>query len=359
MARSADVCWIWIPKMKIRVGLLVGYNGRRYHGLQLNKALDTIEKAISECLFETGAISEANARDPSKIHFKSSSRTDKGVHAALNMVSVKIEAEVSEELVSALRTLLAQRDIHLYTIMRLTKSTVPSRQAESRIYGYVVPTFFLQRGDICSEAESLREEDMKREKEGIWRRYPQEVVDSVVGYRAPREDVDAFSAILQRYVGTKDFHNFTNLRNTKGTNRYIKHVSVSGTYVCDDVEYVRVSICGQSFLLHQIRKMVFFAVLLCKYSRDDVGPRFEMVFSKDVVHVPKSPAEYLFLDRPVFNKLRRNGGVTEDIGVDEEKREEYKRNVIYPQIHQRENLVGFFAGLDSVRFHKNDMLFLN
>lgn len=345
--------------MKIRVGLMVGYNGSGYHGLQLNKTLNTIEKAMAECLYEADAISKRNAEDPSKIHFKSSSRTDKGVHAALNMVSVKIEVGITEELTSRLRELLVRRGIHLYGIVRLTKGTVPSRQAESRVYEYIVPTFFLEQGNLSTEVELLRSEDMKEGKSEIRRTYSEEMVSEVLGYRASQEDVHAFRCILEKYVGTKNFHNFTKLSNDKGCNRYIKAVNVSEAYVYDEVEYVRVSISGQSFLLHQIRKMMFFGILLCKYCRDNVDSKFERAFSGQSMHIPKSPAEYLLLDKPVFSRLRRGDGTAEDISVDEERRNEYKRNVIYPQIHQRGNLVAFFASLDSVRFHRENMLFLD
>ncbi|AFN82851.1 pseudouridine synthase 2 [Encephalitozoon romaleae SJ-2008] len=344
--------------MKIRAGLLVGYDGSRYHGLQFNKELDTIEKRVVECLLQVEAISERNADDPKKIHIKSSSRTDKGVHAALNLISVKIEICITSELVSRLRTLLAKEGIHLYNIVRLTKSTVPSRQAISRTYEYIVPTFFLTKGDLTEEAEALKQKDGEHRIRDTKRDYPENIVESVVGHKSSEDDIKAFGSILQKYIGTKDFHNFTKLNNEKGSKRYIKSITVTDPYVSEGVEYVRISITGQSFLLHQIRKMVLFAVLLCKYSRSSVDPKFNMVFSKQNVHVPKGPSGYLLLDKPVFHKLRRGEGSTEDIGVSDSHREEYKRNVIYPRIHQRKNLIGFFACLDSVRFHKENIGFI-
>lgn len=345
--------------MKIRAGLLVGYDGSGCHGLQFNNDLDTIERRVVRCLLAAGAISERNADDPRKIHIKSSSRTDKGVHAALNLVSVKIELAITPELVSSLRGLLREEGIHLYSIIRLTKSVVPSKQAISRAYEYVVPTFFLMQGNLSQEVELQRQEDQACKRSGVKRDYPDAVLDSVVGYTSPKDDVKAFSDILQKYIGTKDFRNFTKLSNEKGSRRYIKSIAVSAPYVCDGVEYVRVSIAGQSFLLHQIRKMVFFAVLLCRYYRDRAGPKFDMVFGPQSIHVPKSPSEYLLLDKPTFHKLRRGDGTLEDIQVDDADREDYKTNVIYPRIHQRKNLVGFFAALDSARFHRENIAFMD
>ncbi|KMV66292.1 pseudouridine synthase [Encephalitozoon cuniculi EcunIII-L] len=345
--------------MKIRVGLLVGYDGSRYHGLQFNKDLDTVEKKIVECLLRMDAISERNAGDPRKIHIKSSSRTDKGVHAALNLVSVKIELGVSPELVSGLRELLSKEGIHLYDIVRLTKSIVPSKQAISRTYEYIVPTYFLAEGDFSREVEVLSQGDEECRGDRIGRVYPESMIDSVVGYTSSEDDTRVFSTILQKYVGTKDFHNFTKLNNEKGSTRYIKSIIVSDAYTDNGVEYVKISITGQSFLLHQIRKMVLFAVLLCRYSRNAVDSKFDMVFSRHNIHVPKGPSEYLLLDKPIFHKLRRGDGTTEHIGVSDSDREEYKRSTIYPKIHERKNLTSFFACMDSVRFHRENIVFID
>jgi tRNA pseudouridine38-40 synthase len=346
------------PSMKIRVGLLVGYNGRRYHGLQLNSDLDTIEKAISSCLAEAGAISKANAADPSKIHIKSASRTDKGVHAVLNLVSMKIQVGLSEELTERLKELLGERDIHLYKIVRLTKRNIPSKQTESRIYEYIVPVYFLRESSYAEEIGELRKRDAAAAKLGIRRTYSDEMLADILGYRAPAGDVSLFREILQRYVGTKSFHNFTSLGNVKGTRRYIRSVALSDTYVVDDVEYVRIMLHGQSFLLHQIRKMVLFALLLCRYSRKDIDSKFALAFSREAMHIPKSPAEYLFLDRPIFSALRRNE-TREEIEIDEDARMEYKEKTIYPIVHDRRNLSSFLASMDAVRFHSSNMRFLS
>jgi tRNA pseudouridine38-40 synthase len=344
--------------MKIRAGLLVGYSGRGYHGLQLNNGLNTIEKAISECLAEAGAISKANAADPSKIHMKSASRTDKGVHAVLNLVSMKIQVEASNELAGRMRELLKQRGVHLYKIMRLTKRNIPSKQAESRVYEYVVPVYFLKESSYGEEVEELRRRDAEAVKLGVRRTYPDDALKDIFGHRASAEDIALFGETLQRYVGTKNFHNFTNLANAKGTRRYIKSVTVSDPYVFDGVEYTRVTFHGQSFLLHQIRKMVFFALLLCRYSRRDIEAKFARAFCSEAMHIPKSPAEYLFLDRPIFSALRRDKGL-EAIEVDERSRTAYKEDVIYPIVHDRSNLFSFLFSLDAVRFHSSNMLFLS
>ncbi|KAM0671982.1 tRNA pseudouridine synthase 1 [Ordospora colligata] len=344
--------------MKIRVGLLVGYNGSAYHGLQLNNDLHTIEKTIAQSLLKTGAITQQNAEDPRKIHMKSSSRTDKGVHAAFNLVSAKISVPITPEFVNSLRDALLQESIHLYDIVRLPKSIIPSKQADSRIYEYVVPTFFLMQSSFSQEVHEMQKSDILKEKFGVWRDYPESLVDQIVGYTSLKEDIQVFNEILQKYLGTQDFHNFTKQNTDKGTKRYIRSIVVSDPYTSDGIEYVKLEITGQSFLLHQIRKMVFFAMLLCRYQRNNIDIKFSMAFSNQSIHVPKSPSQYLLLDKPIFHRLRKGSSI-ECIEVDESQREEYKKTVIYPEIYKRKNLIGFFASLDSVRFHRENMVFLD
>lgn len=88
-------------RKKRRVAMVVGYVGSRYYGLQKAEgtpdgapAVETIEAALERALFEAGYIKESNFGDLDKIGWARCSRTDKGVHAARNVVSAKIELPV-------------------------------------------------------------------------------------------------------------------------------------------------------------------------------------------------------------------------------------------------------------------------
>lgn len=348
--------------MKFKAGLLVGYNGEGYSGLQLNKDLNTIEKAIGDCLTKAGAISEANSKDYSKIHICSSSRTDKGVHAVVNLVVAKIQREIDDSFRETLRDLLNERGIHLYRILRVTKSFVPSKQTAYRTYEYVIPTYFLQEGDFEKEVEQSKERLFAKESSAQTRRlkipdYINEDLEEIIGYRAPSRDLEIFNQIASGFVGTHFFHNYTVSSNPKGKQRYIQRLEITPPYVVDDVEYIRVTLDGQSFLLHQIRKMTYFALLLTKYKRSDYSSIFESSFSPDRLHIPKGPSEYLLLDRPHFMDVKDKGKMVDELGVDEDERLSFKEGIV-KLIHRKENLFRFLACLDSTRWYNSEMPYL-
>lgn len=61
-----------------------------------------------------------------------------------------------------------------------------------------------------------------------------------------------------RYLGTKNYHNLTRGKTASdaSSKRFIREITASEPFLVDGVEFVRVLLHGQSFLLYQIRKMV-------------------------------------------------------------------------------------------------------
>lgn len=75
---------------KRRVALFLGYNGLGYTGMQINTPQKTIEQALHNALALSHAVSSQNANDPKKINFARCARTDKGVHALGQCVSLNM-----------------------------------------------------------------------------------------------------------------------------------------------------------------------------------------------------------------------------------------------------------------------------
>lgn len=82
-------------RTKRKVALIFGYIGERYCGLQWNHLPDypTVEEALLKALYEADMISLtnfSNRKVQQLLNFERASRTDKGVHALCNVVSVNV-----------------------------------------------------------------------------------------------------------------------------------------------------------------------------------------------------------------------------------------------------------------------------
>lgn len=140
---------------KKRLAFLIGYNGKNYRGVQIqNKNVEvskwnTVENVLFSALVKLGMITEENSKDPGKVYINRASRTDKGVHALLNIVSIKcllVEADLE-----ILRDLVSKElpdDIQLYAIQRVPITFSAKNNCHGRIYDYILPTFLLRPPDV-------------------------------------------------------------------------------------------------------------------------------------------------------------------------------------------------------------------
>ena len=80
-----------IPRCsKRRYAILVSYCGSGYRGLQINPHAKTIELELATAFFHAGGILDTNVHKLQRIGWSRSARTDKGVHAAMNVVTAKL-----------------------------------------------------------------------------------------------------------------------------------------------------------------------------------------------------------------------------------------------------------------------------
>lgn len=77
---------------------------------------------------------------------------------------------------------------------------------------------------------------------------------------------ERFNGILKRYVGTHNFHNFTTRTKAEdpSARRYIVSFNADDVISIDGMEFVRCEVIGQSFMLHQIRKLIGLAVAVMR-----------------------------------------------------------------------------------------------
>ncbi|CZT06899.1 hypothetical protein WAI453_012843 [Rhynchosporium graminicola] len=126
-------------KPKRKVAVMIGYAGSGYKGMQINGDEKTIERDIFKAFVAAGAISKANADDPKKSSLVRCARTDKGVHAAGNVISLKLIVEEPDIIERINENLPPQ--IRVWGIERTNGSFSCYQTCDSRWYEYLIPTY--------------------------------------------------------------------------------------------------------------------------------------------------------------------------------------------------------------------------
>lgn len=71
----------WPDTRKRKVAVLMGFDGSKFYGSQINLADEThptVEGELWSAMIRAGAVLPSNSNDPRRIGFSSSSRTDRG-----------------------------------------------------------------------------------------------------------------------------------------------------------------------------------------------------------------------------------------------------------------------------------------
>ncbi|KAI0182557.1 tRNA pseudouridine synthase A [Xylaria flabelliformis] len=445
------------PKRKVAV--MIGYSGTGYHGLQINHNLKTIEGDLFGAFVAAKAISKANADDPRKSSFVRCARTDKGVHAAGNMVSLKLIIE-DPDIVQKINENLPPQ-IRVWGIQRTNNAFSCYISCDSRWYEYLMPSYcllpphpesFLGRKVSQSTKEKGLEEDYANRmgdakdywdqvdkdyiqpildglepniREAVKQRIHtpdrdmeeastskesatesgnqtnDEVADNAVSkedkpvntptqdtlattaettvvedadnikvvaeststevptelqngeqqkakdpspvekalkevkaayvaakrrYRVTPDRLDQLQEALDKYVGTKNYHNYT-IQKTHGdpaSKRSIKSFVVNRKPIqINDTEWLSLKVHGQSFMMHQIRKMVGMAVLAVRCATP--WSRFEESYSPARISIPKAPSLGLLLERPVFDSYNRRA--VENLNLEELNFSNYDKEI--------------------------------
>lgn len=75
---------------KKKVVMLLGYLGKNYYGMQRNPGMKTIEEDLIQALLKAKLINDEAFETIQTIQFQRAARTDKGVSAARQVVSLKL-----------------------------------------------------------------------------------------------------------------------------------------------------------------------------------------------------------------------------------------------------------------------------
>ena len=159
-------------------------------------------------------------------------------------------------------------------------------------------------------------------------------------YRIHPERITRVQSVLSGFVGPHKFHNYTvNKSPTDASaNRVIKNFVVhKDPIIINDTEWLSLKVHGQSFMMHQIRKMVTMAALVVRCGCPE--ERLQDSFSRNRISIPKAPSLGLLLERPVFDTYnQRFAGKHEKLDFVKYKTEmeEFKQREIYERIFREE-----------------------
>ncbi|KAJ1968556.1 tRNA pseudouridine synthase 1 [Dispira parvispora] len=286
-----------LPKRK--VALLMGFCGTGYQGMQVNPGSKTIEGELFQALIKAGAVSQDNADDHKKVSLVRAARTDKGVHAAGQVVSLKMIIDIPDIVAKINQALPEQIRVWGYT--RTVNSFNAKNLCDSRIYEYLLPTHvFLPprpKPDVVSEhsaAQPLRStpEEMAKRR----------------AYRITPDVLNKVQQVLKLYEGTGNFHNYTigkQFTDASATRRIFSFTS-SEPKELQGTEWLSLKVHGQSFMMHQIRKMVGLMVLVV---RSDLPQELiRKAMKADKINIPKAPGLGLLLEQVVYQAYNRKYG---------------------------------------------------
>lgn len=285
----------------------MGYSGVNYYGMQRNPHTKTIEEELFQALFDSAFINKECYEQVQNMQFQRAARTDKGVSAARQVVSLKLDENFDLNTINE----KLPETIKVFAYKRVTKGFNAKSQCDGRTYIYLTPTvvFSSQKDPPCIQKE----------------------------FKLSKEIYEQVNRLLGLYIGTKNFHNFTSKKQPTdpSAKRFIRSFICEEPFVKDDVEFCVLKVNGQSFMLHQIRKMVGLVIAVLKgiASEDTITK----ALSVEKINIPRAPGLGLVLDYVHYERYNNkygNDGMHEKLMWDEVEKDvqEFKEKYIYPTI---------------------------
>jgi tRNA pseudouridine38-40 synthase len=322
-----------------------------------------------------------------KVGLQRSARTDRGVHAAGNLLTLKLILEPPGigpgELVTKMNETLPEV-IRIWGFTKVENSFNARTSCDSRQYEYLLPTYVFLPPKPGSHMHNMMQKwksDMKEEEDveadkgdeyrptldyvlnhPFWRAQGSDKTfaeDTIAkkAWRISSTQLDRVRDIFTKYQGSHNFHNFTlgKAFRDRSSHRNMLKLTISEPKLINDTEWVSIKFHGQSFMLHQIRKMIGLLILVGRSTAP--ASLVPETYGPARIHVPKAPGLGLLLEEPLFEgynkRLRENmnkqnegstpakgdgGVIKEEITYNKyaEEKEAFKNKWIYDRIYKEE-----------------------
>ncbi|KAI4491870.1 hypothetical protein M0804_003262 [Polistes exclamans] len=299
-----------VESLKIKkrpYALMMGYLGRDYYGMQVNPGMKTIENDLLSALLKNNLITMENIENLRSFNFQRAARTDKGVSAARQVVSLKLPETVNKDSIND----CLPNEIRVFGIKRVTKGFNSKINCCGRTYRYILPTFAFAPEDKAS-LPSREECDIEKRIEEL------SVINGkpYTDFRLSSETLEKINSFMQLFQGTHNFHNFTSKVKPLDprAKRYIIKFKCIETFVTENIEFAIIEIKGQSFMLHQIRKMISMVIAYLRNMATEDS--LQQAFKDEKMDIPLVPGlglslNYVHYDH--YNKRYGSDGIHETL----------------------------------------------
>lgn len=169
-------------------------------------------------------------------------------------------------------------EIKIFKLIRVTKGFNAKEKCDARSYSYTLPSVsFTTSADLAT-------------------------------YRIDDATLAKVNAALKLFEGSHNFHNFTSRKafSDPSAVRFIHQFQSGKPFVVDGVEFCELSVKGQSFMLHQIRKMVGLTIAAVRgITTMDTIPRS---FLETRLDLPMAPGLGLVLNEVHYDRYNERYG---------------------------------------------------
>ncbi|KAI1711519.1 tRNA pseudouridine synthase domain-containing protein [Ditylenchus destructor] len=299
----------------------LAYDGSNHYGMQwqpLDSECNAIENDLYRALVAEELIPESD--DQRLIHgiwktvqFQRASKTDARVSALGNVVNLMMAKgeDMENTGVQRLNRHLPE-SIRIMAINRVTKSFNSWKDCDGRTYSYWTPSFLISPD-----------------------------------YRISEKRLDEIQNLMTVFLGTHNFFNYTSGRagDDWSCNRHIWSFNIEEPITVPDgfrnmeMEFVRLRIYGNSFMMHQIRKIVGTTIAVAR----ELMPLDEVYESFNPIRrdIPRAPATGLYLERLHYDWYDKKFGATHptlsNFGEEVEQQiRNTEKNIILPNILRKE-----------------------